>query len=157
MKHPSGNLEFSNRNNFATYNFSCCYTVLIFTTFSRSQFSFRSRTIIDLLPARIGKVHVTWIGENNYCVYMLHVFGVMKTELCSIVRNMHRNIVLREEGNSPSHNTLLFTPERDKQPTCGISFRGLLDPKKWFLTKIRDIPYFLQLGQVGGFWPSDNL
>ncbi len=27
----------------------------------------------------------------------------------------------------------LITPERDKQPTCGISFRGLLDPKSDFL------------------------
>ncbi len=34
---------------------------------------------------------------------------------------------------SPSRHTLLFTPKRDKQPTCGVSFRGLLDPKKWFL------------------------
>ncbi len=36
--------------------------------------------------------------------------------------------------NSPSRNTLLRTPKREKQPTCGISFRGLLDSKKWFLT-----------------------
>ncbi len=34
---------------------------------------------------------------------------------------------------SPSRNTPLSTPERDKQPTshaCGISFRGLLEPQK---------------------------
>ncbi len=37
---------------------------------------------------------------------------------------------------SLSRNTHLITPERDKGWTCGISFRGLLDPKKWFLTKI---------------------
>ena len=34
---------------------------------------------------------------------------------------------------SPSRHTLLFTLERDKQPTCGISFRGLLGPKKWLV------------------------
>ncbi len=31
---------------------------------------------------------------------------------------------------SLSRNTHLITPERDKGWTCGISFRGLLDPKK---------------------------
>ena len=39
-------------------------------------------------------------------------------------------VLLMQSSISPSRNTLLFTPERDKQPTCGISFRGLLDPKK---------------------------
>ncbi len=28
------------------------------------------------------------------------------------------------------HDTRLITPEQDKQQTCGISFMGLMDPKK---------------------------
>ena len=41
---------------------------------------------------------------------------------------------------SLSHNTRFITPERDKQPTCGISFRGHLDPKNDFLQKL-DVPF----------------
>ncbi len=47
--------------------------------------------------------------------------------------NPHLNL---HNSYSLSRITHLFTPERDKGWTFGISFRGLLDTKKLFLTKI---------------------
>ena len=103
--------------------------------------------IILLLPLltpfsqHLHKEHVGTEISQNYIgkLYIANLLSGDKLQKRTIAGSNH-NLVWLQKSYSPSRDTLLFTPKRDNQPTCGISFRGLhSSPKEVYWTPKSDL------------------